>query len=116
MKQATHILGVYPTADSEMLFRAADGVCIGMRKSETVVFGDEPNKRRSRIFIDKEHATKWLKTTCAEWDLKEYPQKFYDSGKDRDKVVLEERNMEGAIIRLPDSIEFPANGPTPRRN
>ena len=68
-QEATHILKIFKSQDSEMLFRADDGICIGQRKNETVIFGEEPNKRSSHVFINGAKAVAWLEAYAAE-DLK----------------------------------------------
>ena len=68
-QEPTHILKIFKSQNSEMLFRADDGICIGQRKNETVIFGDEPNKRSSHVFINGAKAVAWLEEYAAE-DLK----------------------------------------------
>lgn len=106
--KVTHIIDVYPSQESEMLFRASDGICIGMRKKETVVFGDEPNKRNSHVFIDGMHAKKWMETVLATRDLKEHGGVGL--------VELEFHDKESVISLAGGEIGFPSSAPRPIKN
>lgn len=61
MARPTHIIKQYPSNDAEILFRASDGMMIGMREKVTVIYGDDPNKRVSRLFIDSDFASRYLR-------------------------------------------------------
>lgn len=95
----THILVSYKSQNYDLLFRADSGICIGQRKNFTVVFGAEPNKRRSHVFIDGDSAQAYLRNRVAADDLSE--QCKSDIG-----VAIEERDGEGTIILPPDSVDF----------
>ena len=66
---ASHVVWIYTGSHAAMLFRAGDGMMIGMQKQETVVFGENRNRGQSRVFIERQHAEKWLKGTLAAYDL-----------------------------------------------
>lgn len=58
--EPTHLLLTYKSQKITMLFRASDGVALGQQKQETVVFGEEPNKKSSRTFFDQGYAERFL--------------------------------------------------------
>lgn len=62
----THIIKQYPTNDAEILFRASDGMMIGMKEKVTVLFGEDPNKRVSRIFMESEQASAYLRKIASD--------------------------------------------------
>ncbi len=94
MNPPTHILTIYPSKKTAMLFRASDGVCLGQHAENTVIFGEEPNKRRSHVFIDGPAARKFLRETVTAQDL----QAQGIGG----VPVVEERNAEHTIL-VPES-------------
>jgi hypothetical protein len=118
--EPTHVWLYFSSQNTEMLFRASDGICIGQRKDETVVFGDKPNKRESHIFMDKEHAIKWLREVWAARDMRlsnatqamtEDEYKILAMKPLSDFVpVIEERDGEGMVVLPPDSIGIVTNG------
>jgi hypothetical protein len=69
MENITHIIKDFAEQNSEILFRASDGVAIGQRKRTVVVFGEDPNRKTSRVFIDDEHASEFLRSEVARLDL-----------------------------------------------
>ena len=105
----THIWMYHELDKTIMLFRADSGIMIGMQQNCVVIFGEEPNKRKSFGFIDQDHARKWLKETYPAQDLK-------IQGIDGEPMI-EERSGEGLIVMPPDSLVLPNNGSmTPFRN
>lgn len=106
-QEPTHILKMFKSQNSEMLFRADDGICIGQRKNETVIFGEEPNKRSSHVFIDGAKAVAWLEAYAAE-DLKK-------RGVAGDALV-EHQDAESIIQLAPGCIDLPKYGANPLRN
>lgn len=116
----THIWLYFESQGTEMLFRASDGICIGQRKDETVIFGEKPNKRESHIFLDAEHAIKWLREVYPAMDMR-LVAAMNATTEDEFKVlaktpltsyapVIENRNGEGTVILPPDSIGIVTNG------
>ncbi len=89
-----------------MLFRLPSGIQIGMRKQETVIWGDQPNKRQSHLFLNGQLAEKWLAEEAPKMDMEETST----SG----SPIVEVREAEGSVILAPDSIDFPGNTPNPR--
>ena len=106
-QEATHILKIFKSQNSEMLFRADDGLCIGQRKNETVIFGDEPNKRSSHVFIAGEKAGAWLEAYAAE-DLKKRGMAV--------DALIDRQDAESIIQLAPGSIDLPKYGASPLRN
>ena len=66
----THIVVKHSADDKEYLYRASDGMRIGGRQYGVVVYGEDPNKSLSRVFIDAHHAHTWLVEKWAEEDRK----------------------------------------------
>lgn len=60
MPEATHILQVWPSQKQEVLFRASDGIRLGIRSHQMVIWGDDPNKERSHVFLSDEKAQEYL--------------------------------------------------------
>ncbi len=87
MDKPTHIIKTYETNDAEMLFRASDGMMIGMREKVTVIFGDDPNRR---VYLHGK--------VCQD-----------DLGPDRD-VILDFINAEGIIIQPGKTFTAPGTG------
>ena len=106
-QEPTHILKIFKSQNSEMLFRADDGICIGQRKNETVIFGEEPNKRSSHVFIDGAKAGAWLEAYAAE-DLKKRSLPL--------DALIEHRDAESIIQLAPGCIDLPKYGANPLRN
>lgn len=103
---ATHLLIRYPSQLSAMLFRLPSGIQIGMRKQETVIWGEFPNTRKSHLFLNGYLAEKWLAEEATKLDMEETST----SG----APILEVREAEGSVILAPDSLDFPGNTPNPR--
>ena len=72
-EEPTHVLMVYKSQDSEILARADTGVVIAQRKGATIIFGPEPNKRRSHVFLTPEYAFRYLSIIATE-DLRSCPR------------------------------------------
>ncbi len=102
---ATHVLVVYKSQHSSMLFRAQDGMMCAMHQKAVVVFGDRPTKKDSHTFIDNAAAADWIKTVYPDADLKL-------QGREAETAVLEERDGESHGLYMPeDSLELPGMGP-----
>lgn len=91
----THIVLNYKSQDTEILFRADDGICIGQRKGMTVVYGEAPNTKNSRVFLDALFATKFLREKVTKDDL--------EARKVEGSAVLEDRDGEGTIL-MPEGV------------
>lgn len=114
---ATHIILTYKSQDTAMLFRASDGMCLGQYKNETVVYGEEPNRKTSRVFVDKEHAARFLREKVTEMDLRKTGLFAGTADSTDAPVEIEDRDGEGQVILAPNSIELPgAGGPRAFRN
>lgn len=99
MDKPTHIIKTYETNDAEMLFRASDGMMIGMREKVTVIFGDDPNRRVSRIFMESEHASAFLHGKVCQDDI----------GLDKD-IIIQFINAESVIIQPGKTFAAPGTG------
>ena len=100
----THILVMYRGQKSSMLFRAENGMLVGMQQNAVVVMGDTPHHKTSHTFIDVEHAMRFLAQTYPAMDLK---------AQEREELpMIEERDGESHGLYLPeDSLEMPGFGP-----
>ena len=63
MKHETHIIVEFPSNDTDLLYRASDGMALACRQGLTVISGADPNpaKKDHRNFIDKTFATMYLR-------------------------------------------------------
>lgn len=105
----THVVLTYKSQKIEILSRVGDGIVIGQRKGYTVVYGEEPNKKTSRVFVDDEHASRYLRGKVALDDLK---SKSLDG-----PVLIEDRDAEGLVVLPADIMELPTgNGGSFRMN
>jgi hypothetical protein len=97
---ATHILKFYPKRHATILYRAEDGIALGLRENQVVIFGENFNKRESRCFISEVKGDVWLEGLAAK-DLK-------DRGIDGPVVFerLFEEEMTPAGIVIPDSAQI----------
>lgn len=105
----THIVVTTTATDMQYIYRAHNGLRIGGRQQKVVVYGTEPNKSSSHVFIDAHAASVWLREVWAAEDLKaqgiEGP------------VKIDYRSDDPVGIVVPDGIgeEFMAGGPTKLR-
>lgn len=113
MPSPTHIVISHPSQHTEGLFRASDGMYLGDCQKCMVVFGENPNKRESRIFLDHESAQRFLREEVTGNDEKGRGLK--DNGLTLNPVLVEDRNQEAEskIILLPDSQDMIVNGAMP---
>lgn len=93
----THIIQSIPSNELEHLFRASDGMLIGEVSQCTVIFGESPRTKDSRLFIDHESAKKHLR-------------RLADEDAFGAKACIDERCLEGAVVLAPNSVELRANG------
>ena len=104
----THIAIEMPSQKAVDLYRADHGISLGVQHDRIVVYGDEPNKRKSHLFIDHEAARRWFLEVYAAQDLN-------DRGIEGPPVI-DMRSGEG-IITLPEgSMRFPDEGIRPLKN
>jgi hypothetical protein len=63
-KPFTHIVVKYPSRDTDLLYRASDGMALACRTALTVISGVDPNpaKKDHRNFIDQTFAEMYLRT------------------------------------------------------
>ncbi len=113
--QYTHVLLIEASQATEILFRVSDGMMLGECQKNVVVFGAEPNKKTSRVFIDHENATLFLRYV-ADLDasgireLQNYHQSFAPGASLPNKANIEDRNVDGLIVLPPGSRELVSNG------
>lgn len=122
MPKATHIVLTYPSQDTEILFRASDGMMIAERQKCTVIYGENPNgpatdpkRKQSRVFMESDPeilpagATHW--NTFGSRFMREVvtAADLLSNGLDW-KAVIEERCQEGNVILAPDSLDMRTNG------
>ena len=62
-KPATHLIVQYKSKDTDLLYRAADGMALACRQGVTVISGEDPNpaKKEHRNFLDVTFAVMYLK-------------------------------------------------------
>ncbi len=84
-----------------MLFRASDGICLAQCKAFTVIFGEDPNQRRSRVFISPEYAKQYLRK------LAEDDQRALGI---EGPMILEERDGEPVITLPQGAMDIPVSG------
>jgi hypothetical protein len=116
----THIVWIYTGDKAAMLFRASDGMMLGMKKQETVVFGENKNRGQSRVFIDQKAAEAWLKK-LAQYDMR--AQANGSTIEDEITKPLTEtypvqliERVKDSIVQLAEgSIEIPSGGVHPIR-
>lgn len=66
----THILKHHASEKEGWLFRANDGICVATYQELLVVFGENPNRREGRVFIDHAHARTWIEVKIANDDAR----------------------------------------------
>lgn len=98
-KQApTHILMHFKEHNMETLYRASDGVQIAGHQNQTVIFGENPNRRESRLFLDFESGSKWM----LDWAGRQ--------GDNKIEMIVESRNGEvtsgGLIVPATTAVDF----------
>ena len=91
----THIVVKHTADDKEYLYRASDGMRIGGRQYAVVVYGEDPNKSLSRVFVDAHHAHVWLTT---EWCLQDLRTRDADAQSDSVRVDWRSGDPEHIII------------------
>lgn len=111
----THIVLEFKSQHSELIFRAADGLAIGQQKARTVVFGVEPNRKTSRVFMDEDHARRFLRNVIPQMDLNRqgvFDPDYVDFGPFRRDRVAEQQPERFAEVEIRDGeplIQLPAD-------
>jgi hypothetical protein len=128
MPEPTHIVFTYPSQDTEIMFRASDGMMIAERQKCTLVFGEDPSapfssrlRKQSRVFIESDPLI--LPDGCQHWNTlgSRYMREIVANndllGLDpctqpctERTAVIEERCQEGSVILAPDSLDMRTNG------
>lgn len=86
----THILIDYPKQGVTHLFRACDGMMIGMRIQTQVKWGLTPTETQTRVFLNEACAAFFLKDTAARADVVNVDSSLTDP-------IFEERDGEPRI-------------------
>ena len=108
----THVLVTHKSQNIEILFRATDGIMIGMQKAKIVVFGERPNFKDSRTFMEDQQARDWLRFNVARADIQAQREQTDSSAeilKTPDKTImpaLDIRDGEGLVVLPPDAMEL----------
>ena len=102
MSEPTHIVIFWKSNEAEHLYRASDGIQIGQRKDHVVLFGENPNKKESRVFIDAASASKYLRGQVPMQDMKDRAEPRI--------VRVEERDAEHLVIAPSGAIVLPGSG------
>lgn len=120
----THIIQKWPSQKQHVLFRASDGLRLGTYMQNTVIFGDDPNRGRSHVFVSEEKAQQFLRD-LAQHDIDgtlpevakgrgvqtfctKFPHESDGFGIHKvRKAVIEDKEMEGDVILAPGSIDMP---------
>ena len=107
MADFTHILQIFdapnPSDRGEKLYRATDGVYIGLRKDLVVIFGADPQKRKGLEFIDAGSASRYLQNEVPKLDLKEQNLEIEPN------VKVEQKNsgmivLAGSMVQTPSAL------------
>lgn len=117
----THYVWIYTGDKAALLFRSSDGMMLGMKKQETVVFGENKNRGQSRVFVDHKAAEAWLKKLA-----------LYDMQAQRNGTTIEDEItkplaeaypvvlvdfVKDALVQLAEgSMEIPSGGVHPLRS
>lgn len=105
MSNYTHIIHRIPSQETACLFRASDGMVIAEAQQSCVLQGENPMKRESRLFIDHEHAYKYL-SKLANQDARDLLLTDDLTVEAEIKVV----DLEGQVVLAPGSVEMITNG------
>ena len=88
----THIIAIKASNLVETLYRASDGMLQGEVQENVCVFGENPSKRESRVFVDHESAVNYLRTVVARLTA--------------ETPIFDERDLEERIIQPQGSHEM----------
>jgi hypothetical protein len=94
-KPATHIIMLYPSQNSDLLYRASDGMNLACRMGATVISGVDPNpaKKEHRNFLDENYALMYLRR------LADLDQNHIDPKDERTRL------MPGESLQFASSID-----------
>ena len=115
MSEPTHIVIFWKSNEAEHLYRASDGIQIGQRKDHVVLFGENPNKKESRVFIDAASASKYLRGVVPQEDqarirLTDIQANGIANVTTPKTFTLELRDAEHLVIAPSGAIELPGSG------
>jgi hypothetical protein len=100
-----------------ILYRASDGMSLGMAEKVVVIWGEDINKRTSRLFIDNDHAVKFLLEVVTKADLNKVSIEALRGAAPEGgwlEPIVKWIEKDALIVVPQGSFEIPANGPRPR--
>lgn len=65
----THLILIWPEQQTEVVFRGEDGIMIAQRKNKTVVWGDDYRYKMSRVFLNFDSASSFLRKHVIPQDI-----------------------------------------------
>jgi hypothetical protein len=101
-KQSTHVLIEFPSQKQTLLYRLSDGMALGCRSGNRVLFGANPDpaKLAQRNFLDDSHALNFLRY-CADLDANGFAG-LYEPPVRREALATyancEERDGESRLV------------------
>lgn len=110
MNKPTHILNKYASQDHSQLFRASDGMRLGMQKDAVVIFGTNPNRAESAVFMNFQMAQDFLISEGLK-DFKANPDKFEGQAF---KVEVHDAEPTGIVMPKSASDDFSLPSYNPR--
>jgi hypothetical protein len=105
--ETTHLITKLPSQEQEILYRVSDGIALGRRSDDTIVFGEELKEMGTRKFINAEYAKRWLRKLASmelvsvrrgQLNLTEYVESDLQP-----RAVIEEISLEKLIQLAPAS-------------
>ncbi len=109
----------FPTAHNDQLFRASDGMLVGVRGGNKVIYGENPCQTEERMFLDESFAIAFLRK-IADVDCSARDNGFNltqnliytEQNGNSHAASIDERFGESRIITPPDQnkvLSFKAN-------
>lgn len=106
----SHVIVTYPTADIECLFRAKDGIMVAQRKRLTIILGEAPERKSSRVFMDARSAKIYLREVAAVTDILQQGGRWARLKSwflGDPEGIFEERNAEKTLA-MPGEVDIPS--------
>lgn len=85
---ATHIVMTLPSRLNAGMWRAKDGMFIAEAADKMVVFGENPNKRESRLFIAHEFAKRYLVDVVAAEDAEDGVPVIFEHNQEAANIIV----------------------------
>jgi len=96
MSPPTHLIRNFESEDRAHLYRKSDGMLIGVRKGNTVAWGEDPSCPQQRVFLGPGPAQSFLRK-IADADQEEsekHPERWNPSS----RAQLQEEDAEPRVI------------------